>query len=109
MLEKVALFSRVHSDSTNLRDCTAKGKGFAIMWKPLTTGMKTWVRDDYGAHTFRTTSSTGPPWQSVVREIPQEKLNTGEVLEDLAVNPSEQLSYYATIPGGPKDLQAILH
>ena len=49
---KVALFSRVPSDSIRFRECTAKGDGFAIMRKPTTTGMKTWIRDDYGAQTF---------------------------------------------------------
>ena len=49
-----------------------------------------------GADTCRTTSSTGPPWQSVVRRIAKD-LNTGEVLEDLVVHPSEQPFYYAAI------------
>ena len=53
---KVALFSRVPSDSISFRECTAKGEGFAIMLKLATTGMKTWIRDDYEARTFRTTT-----------------------------------------------------
>ena len=95
---------RAPSDSTSLRDCTAKGEGVAAMWKSSATGMKMWVREDYGAQTFRTTTSEGPPWQSVVRRITQD-LNTGEILENLAVHPSEQQFYYATIPRGPKELK----
>ena len=77
-----------------------KAKGFAIMWTPITTGMKTWIRDDYGAHTFRTASSNVPPWNSIIKRITKD-LGTGEVLEDLAVSPSEQQLYYATVPDGP--------
>ena len=58
---KVALFSRVPSDSTSLRECADKGEGFAIMWKLVATGVKTWLRDDYGAQTFRTTTSKRSP------------------------------------------------
>ena len=49
---KVALFSRVPSDPTGLRECTANGEGCTIKWKPTTTGVKTWIREDYGAHAF---------------------------------------------------------
>ena len=35
-------------------------------------------------------------------------LNTGEVLEHLVVNPSEQQFYYATILGSPRDMRTIL-
>ena len=91
-LEKVTLFSRAPSDSISLRYCTAKCKGFVVMRRPTTTGMKTWSRDDYGAQAFRTIASNGPLWQSVVRKIARD-LNTGEVFEDLVVNPSEQLFY----------------
>ena len=30
----------------------SNSSGIAIIWKPITTGMQTWIRDDYGAHTF---------------------------------------------------------
>ena len=33
---KVAMFNRVPFDSISLRDCTAKGEGFIIMWQPST-------------------------------------------------------------------------
>ena len=95
------------SDSSSLRECAAKGEGCVIMWKPTTTGMKTWIRDGYGAQAFRTTTSKGPPWQSVVRRI-SENLNTGEIIEDLAVPPSEQQVYDATVPDGPKNIRTIL-
>ena len=36
-------------------------------------------------------------------------LNTGEVLEDLAVNLSRQQFYYASVPGGTRDIRTILH
>ena len=57
---------------------------------------------------FRTTTSKGPPWQSVVRRITKD-LHTGEMIEDLAANPSEQQFYCATILGGPEDIQTLLH
>ena len=78
------------------------------MWKSITTGMQTWLRDDYGAQTFRTTTSKGHPWQLVARQITKHR-TTGKILEDLAVNPSEHHLYFATIPGGPKVLRSILH
>ena len=31
---KVAMFNRVPFDSISLRDCTAKGEGFVVMWQP---------------------------------------------------------------------------
>ena len=68
--------------------------------------MQTWLRDDYGAQTFRTTTSKGHPWQLVARQITKH-LTTGKILEDLAVNPSEQQLYDATIPGGPRDIRTI--
>ena len=101
---KVALLSHVPSDSTSLRDCAAQGEGFGSIWQPIATVMQTWIRDGYGAHTFRTISSTGPPWQSVVRRITKD-LKTSEVLEYLVVNPSGQQFYYATylvVPGAHK-------
>ena len=70
--------------------------------------MQTWLRDDYGAQTFRTTTSKGHPWQLVARQITKHR-TTGKILEDLAVNPSEQQLYDATIPGGPRDIRTILH
>ena len=37
-------------------------------------------------------------------------MNTGKVLEDMAVNPPEQqFFYYATIPGAPRHIQTTLH
>ena len=30
----VAMFNRVPFDSISLRDCTAKGEGFVVMWQP---------------------------------------------------------------------------
>ena len=32
---KVVVFSRVHSDSSSIRGCTAKGEGVVIMWQPV--------------------------------------------------------------------------
>ena len=69
--------------------------------------MKTWLHDDYGAQQIRTTAS-GPTWQLVVRRITRD-LNTGEVLEDLDVRPSEQQFFYASIPGGPRGIRTTLH
>ena len=70
--------------------------------------MHAWFRDDYGAHTFKTTTSKGPPCQSVVRRITMDP-NSREILEALSVKPSRQQFYYAPVPGGPRDILTILH
>ena len=36
---KVAMFNRVPVGSISLRDCTAKGEGFIIMWRPSTCAL----------------------------------------------------------------------
>ena len=106
-LEKAFLCSRVHVDSTSLRECTAKGEGCASRWRPFATGVQTWIRDDYGAYNFKTTSSNNPPWHTVVRRITKD-LDTGEVPEVLVVSPSEQQFYYATVPDCPRNIRTIL-
>ena len=73
------------------------------MWKPITIGMKTWLRDDYGAHYFRIISSIGLPWRSVIRRITKD-LYTGDVLEDLVVSPSEQQYQFAAVPDVPRNI-----
>ena len=85
-LSQEALFNRVPYDSSSLRDCTAKCAGFVIMWQPVATDVKTWSRDDYGAQTFRTTTSTGPPWQYVIRRATT-ALNTGQIIDDMLGTP----------------------
>ena len=42
-------------------------------------------------------------------QLSRESLNTSAIIEDLAATPSEQQFCYATIPGGPKGMQTILH
>ena len=48
------------------------------------------------------------PMESVVMRITRD-LNTGKILEDLFVNPSQQQYNYATIFGVPRDILTIWH
>ena len=66
-----------------------------------------WAREDRRATAFRTTLVGGPKWQTVNRRVTTD-VDTGEVIEDLAIYGTKEQELHGIIFGGPRDIKTTL-
>ena len=93
-------------ESSGTEEQTEDLKVFSLD-RPVSGQDLVWHRRDWGASAFRITMRGGPEYSPVTRRVATD-LNTGEIIENLPVDATQQ-SLHSPLPFRPRDIRTTLY